>query len=44
MEQLFDLHQVPSLQKVTISSLLLENDEFVWYQWLCERKKDYIIS
>jgi hypothetical protein len=44
MEQFFDLHQVPSLQKVTIASLYLENDQFVWYQWLCERKKDYIIS
>jgi hypothetical protein len=44
MEQYFDLHQVPSLQKVPIASLYLENDQFVWYQWLCERKKNYIIS
>jgi hypothetical protein len=44
MEQYFDLHQVPSLQKVPIASLYLENDQFVWYQWLCERKNNYIIS
>jgi hypothetical protein len=35
---------VPSLQKVTIASLYLKNDQFVWYQWLCERKKNYMIS
>jgi hypothetical protein len=29
MEQLFDLHQVSSLQKVAIASLNLENDQFV---------------
>ena len=39
-----DLHQVPNLQKVTISSLYLEPKQFVWYQWLCEQKKDTIIS
>jgi hypothetical protein len=44
MEKLFDLHQVPTLQKVTLASLYLENDQFVWYQWLCERKKDFIVS
>ena len=44
MEQLFDLHQVPNLQKVTIASLYLEPEQFVWYQWLCEQKKDTIIS
>jgi hypothetical protein len=44
MEQFFDLHQVPTLQKVTLASLYLENDQFVWYQWICERKKDSIIS
>ena len=33
MEQLFDLHQVPNLQKVTIASLYLEpNQQFMWYQ------------
>jgi hypothetical protein len=36
MEQFFDLHQVPTLQKVTLASLYLEPDQFVWYQWLCE--------
>jgi hypothetical protein len=36
MEQFFDLHQVSTLQKVTLASLYLENDQFVWYQWLCE--------
>jgi hypothetical protein len=44
MEQYSDLHQVPSLQKVPSASLYLENDQFVWYQWLYERKKIYIIS
>jgi hypothetical protein len=39
MEQLFDLHQTPRLQKVPIASLYLENYQFVWYQWFCERKK-----
>ena len=44
MEQLFDLHQVPTMKKVTISSLYLEPDQFVWYQWIFYRKKDSIIS
>jgi hypothetical protein len=44
MEQLFDLHQMRSLQKVTLASLYLEPDQFIWYQWLCEQKKDSIIS
>jgi hypothetical protein len=44
MEQFFDLHQVPNLQKVTIASLYLEPKQFVWYQWLCEHKNDTIIS
>jgi hypothetical protein len=44
MEQFFDLHQVPSIQKVTITSLYLEPGQFVWYQWLCEKKNDTIIS
>lgn len=39
MEQFFDLHQVSTLQKVTIASLYLEPEQFVWYQWLCERKR-----
>jgi hypothetical protein len=44
MDQYFDLHQVTSLQKVPNASLYLDNDQFVWYQWLCERKKNSIIS
>ena len=45
MEKLFYLHQVLTLQKVIIASLYLETDQFVLYQWLCERKKiDSIIS
>ena len=44
MEQFFDLHQVPTMQKVTIASLYLEPDQFVWYQWLCDHKRESIIS
>jgi hypothetical protein len=44
MEKLFDIHQVSTLQKVTLTSLCLKNDFFFWYQWLCEQKKDYIVS
>ena len=40
MEQFFDLHQVPTMQ----ASLYLEPDQFVWYQWICDRKNDSIIS
>jgi hypothetical protein len=35
MEQFFDLHQAPNIQKVTIASLYLEPEQFVSYQWLC---------
>jgi hypothetical protein len=34
MEQFFDLHNVPHTQKVQISSLYLEPNQFVWYRWL----------
>jgi hypothetical protein len=44
MEQFFDILQVANLQKVTIASLYLEPQQFVWYQWLCEHKKNTIIS
>ena len=44
MEKFFDLHQVPNLQMVTIASLYFDPKQFVWYQWLCEQKKDNIIS
>jgi gas vesicle protein len=38
MEQFFDLHNVPHTQKVRITSLYLEPNQFVWYRWLCSRK------
>ena len=44
MEQFFDLHQMLTQQKVTIASLYLEPDQFVWYQWICDYKNDSIIS
>ena len=44
MDQFFDLHQVPTLQIVTIASLYLELDQFVWCQWLCDHKKISIVS
>ena len=44
MKQFFDIHQVPNLKKVTIAYLYLEHQLFVWYQWLCEDKKNTIIS
>ena len=31
------------MPKVTITSLYLEPDQFVWYQWLCDHKKDYYL-
>ena len=44
MEQFFDLHQVTSLEKVTIASLYLEPEQFVWYRCLCSRKKNSVVS
>ena len=44
MEQFIDLHQVPTLQKVTIASLYLEHDKFVWYQLFSDHKNDSVIS
>jgi hypothetical protein len=38
MEQLFDLHNVPHTQKIQISSLYVEPNQFIWYRWLCSRK------
>ena len=32
------------MKKVTIASLYLEPDQFVWYQWLCDHKNESIIS
>jgi len=39
MEQYFDLHGVPLLQKVCIASSYLESDQFLWYKGLYSRKK-----
>jgi len=44
MEQYFYLHHLLASQNVTITSLYLEQDQFVWYHWICERKKDSIAS
>jgi hypothetical protein len=38
MEQFFDLHNVPHTQKVRISSLYLEPNQFLWYRWICSCK------
>jgi hypothetical protein len=38
MEKFFDLHNVPHTQKVQISSLYLEPNQFVWYRCLCSHK------
>ena len=32
MEKFFDIHEVPNLPKVTIASLYLEPQQFVWHQ------------
>ena len=39
MEQYFDLHGVPLLQKVCIASSYLEPDQFLWYKGIFSRKK-----
>ena len=39
MEQYFDLNNVKNTQKVCIATLHLEQNTFVWYQWLFSRKK-----
>lgn len=44
MEQYFDLHQVASLQNVNIASMCLKQHQNVWYQGLCEKKKDSVIT
>ena len=38
MEQFFDLHNVPHTQKVQISYLYLEPNQFVRYRWFFSRK------
>ena len=44
MEQYFDLHGVPLLQKVCIASPYLEPDQFLWYKGLCSRKQLVTLS
>eukprot|EP00253_Pinus_taeda_P009546 PITA_09546 len=39
MEQFFDLHNVQNTKGVCIATLYLEPNHFVWYRWLCSRKK-----
>jgi hypothetical protein len=43
MEQFFDIHQVTTLQKVNLASMCFEPNQLVWYQWICEQKKNYIV-
>lgn len=38
MENFFDLHQILGGKKVTVASLYLEPDHFVWYRWLCAQR------
>ena len=46
MEIFFEVHQIPYGQKVTMTSLYLEPDQFIWYHWLYthRRKKGFTIS
>ena len=44
MEQYFDLNNVQKTQKVRITTLHLEHNAFVWYRWLCSRKKIFTWS
>ena len=44
MEQFFHLHNVPHTQKVQISSLYLEENQFVWYRWLCSCKSCHLVN
>ena len=39
MEQYFDLNNFKNTQKLRIATLYLEQNTFVWYRWLCSRKK-----
>jgi len=39
MEQFFDLNNVQNTQKVRTTTLYLEPNQFVWYQWLGSRKQ-----
>ena len=40
MEQYFELNNVKNTQKVRLATLYLEQNTFVWYQWLFSRKKN----
>ena len=39
MEKYFDFHNVQNTQKVHISTLYLEPNQFVWYRWLFSHKQ-----
>ena len=39
MEKYFDINNVQNTQKVHIETLQLEQNTFLWYRWLCSRKK-----
>lgn len=38
MVQFFDIHDMQHTQKVHITSLCLESNQFVWYRWICSHK------
>ena len=38
MENFFEVHQIPNGQKVTMASLYLELDQFIWYCWICTHR------
>ena len=46
MENFFEIHQITHGQKVTMASLYLEPDQFIWYRWLCthRRKKGLTVT
>ena len=39
MGQYFDLNNVKNTKNICIATLYLEQNTFVWYRWLCSRKK-----
>ena len=39
MEIFFEIHQIPYGQKVTMASLYLEPNQFIWYHWLCTHRR-----
>ena len=44
MEKYFDQHNVQKTQKVCITILYLELNEFVWYRWICSLLKLVTLS